>query len=293
VATTSTLPPRALTRFDAPAPLRLWHLTSLDAPTVAVTWTLAFAWCARINLPLWVPALIGLSSWTVYIADRLLDARSATSPLRPRHVFHWKHRGIFTLLAVIAAVISAALIVHSMPVAARTRNSILAAAALLYFTGVHSPWRLPRPAFPVRLRMPKELLVGILFTLACAAPTWARMPAQRFVLAAPVCCFIALAWLNCHAIESWEAEQPSQRRAFSIFHLATSLAGIAAFTASVALLSHHPRIAPLLATASVSSALLACLDCNQHHLTSTGLRAAADLVLLTPVLLPVLSFLTQ
>ena len=61
---------------------------------------------------------------------------------------------------------SLALVLHSMPFAARERNSVLAAAALAYFTSVHSPWRVTEPKF----RFPKEFLVGILFTMACAAP---------------------------------------------------------------------------------------------------------------------------
>ena len=64
-------------RFDAPAPLALWHLASLDAPTVAVTWSLAFAWAAQVRLPGWIPLLLALACWAVYVADRLLDARAA------------------------------------------------------------------------------------------------------------------------------------------------------------------------------------------------------------------------
>ena len=77
----------------APAVLRLWHLTSLDAPTVAVVWTLAFARATGVQLPTWVPLLIALGTWTVYVGDRLLDARSGLrscsfNRLRERHFFH-------------------------------------------------------------------------------------------------------------------------------------------------------------------------------------------------------------
>lgn len=63
--------------FDAWAPVKLWHLSSLDAPTVAVVWSLGFGWAAGVRLPFWVPVLIALGTWAVYIGDRLLDARSA------------------------------------------------------------------------------------------------------------------------------------------------------------------------------------------------------------------------
>lgn len=89
--------------LDAPAPVRLWHLLSLDAPTVAAAWSLGFAKAAGVRLPAWVPLLLALVTWVVYIGDRLLDARTAlrteqVHQLRQRHLFHWQHRrGIFPL----------------------------------------------------------------------------------------------------------------------------------------------------------------------------------------------------
>ena len=35
--------------LDAPNPLRLWHLLSLDAPTVAAAWSLGFAKAAGVQ----------------------------------------------------------------------------------------------------------------------------------------------------------------------------------------------------------------------------------------------------
>src|ERR1035441_1521773 len=83
--------------LNAPVLLRLWHLGSLDAPTVAVTWSLAFAWAARVQLPAWVPILLALGTWAVYIGDRLLDARTAMRSgnlhrLRDRHFFYLTSR---------------------------------------------------------------------------------------------------------------------------------------------------------------------------------------------------------
>ena len=284
MASTSTLPSRTRTLIDAPAPLRFWHLSSLDAPTVAVTWALAFAWAAHIQLPLWVPVVLALSAWTAYIGDRLLDAHRATAPLRPRHLFHWKYRRVFLPIAIAAAVIALALILHSMPAAARTRNTILVAAALIYFTSVHSPWRPPRSEGARKLRIPKELMVGVLFTLACAAPTWARTPAHRAELIAPILCFTALAWLNCHAIECWEsANSTPMPRSLAPLQLAAVLGVVTLLFALSAAALHRPRLAAFLLAGSFSALLLAILDHYRHRLTPTALRAAADLVLLTPL----------
>lgn len=259
--------------------VRTWHLTSLDAPTVAVVWASAFAWAARVRLPLWLPAGLAFAAWSLYIGDRLLDARNARTPLRERHHFHWKHRRIFFPAAIAAGAAALMLAMFSMPVDARERNSLLAVAALAYFTRVHSPWRVPAPG--IAFRVPKELLVGILFTVACLAPTWARVPGDRWDLVTPALAFTGLAWLNCHAIECWESQV---KRKVAIFRLAAGLA-IVALLGATAVAYQFPRQASLLASAAVSAALLAFLDRQRHKLTPVTLRAAADLVLLAPALL--------
>jgi hypothetical protein len=277
----------------------LWHLTSLDAPTVAVVWTLAFAWAFNVHLPLWLPFTLAFATWSVYISDRILDAYRAFQPqigvrhislsrcridecridgLRPRHHFHWQHRRLFIPTAAAAAGAALALVLINMPLAARTRNTVLAVAAIVYFTSVHNPWRLPSPKF--RLRIPKELLVALIFTLACVLPAWARISTGHLRLLAPSLTFIALAWLNCHAIETWE----SMPRRSSIFPLAASLTTLA-LLAAIVLAVHHPRLAILEAAAAASAALLAQLDRQQQRLAPTTLRALADLVLLTPLAL--------
>jgi hypothetical protein len=276
--------------------LHLWHLTSLDAPTVAVVWTLAFAWAFGIHLPLWVPMILALGAWSVYIGDRLLDAWRARSPLRARHHFHWHHRRIFVAVALVAFCVAMALILRYMPLAARGRNSILAAAAFVYFTGVHS--RSDRSnagtvarrfavSFPGKFPV-KELLVAIIFTLACAAPTWARTTAHLAMLA-PILGFAALAWLNCHAIETWEtASEPITRllaKCSSTLRTATLLAIVTIAASAISAALHHPRPAALLAAAALSAVLLGILDRHQHRLSAITLRAAADLVLLTPLAL--------
>jgi hypothetical protein len=257
--------------------LRLWHLTSLDAPTVAIIWTLAFAWAARVRLPLWLPAVTGLSAWSFYIADRLLDARAARSPLRLRHHFHHRHRRIFLILAAAAAMTALGLVLRCMPPLAQARNTLLAAAALAYFTGVHT-------YAPRRRLLPKELLVALVFTAACAAPVLSRA-AHRLELAPVFLVFTALAWLNCGAIEAWESQRLVPAHWASIFRVAVSLAAACLLAAMIAVVLGAPRIALLLAAAGCSAVLLALLDRGRRRLTPTTLRAAADLVLLTPLAL--------
>ena len=266
--------------FEAARPLRLWHLLSLDAPTVAVVWSLGFANAARVPLPIWVPVLLALVTWAVYISDRLLDARSAfrseqTQHLRPRHHYHWQHRRIFLALAVVDASIAAWIVVSFMPSGARERNMLLALASAIYFSSVHSPTGRRR-------LLPKELLVAVLFTLGCALPVIGRSTISPAFVAA--CVFFAgLAWLNCHAIERWESigrscSAPQIRFAASLLTASGVLGAITLFVVD-------SRASALIGAGAASAALLALLDVLRGHMTPLTLRSVADLVLLTPLVL--------
>lgn len=286
--------------WDAPPPLRLWHLASLDAPTVAVVWALGFAWAADVRLAVWIPVLLALAAWAAYIADRLLDVyfsllTGETERLRLRHYFHWRHRRILIPLAVATTLAAAWIVLALMPAAARERNSVLAAAALAYFTRVHSR---SRPAFQPSALSPlafplKELLVGLLFTAACVLPAWSRSHAALvpWPLFATGAFFALLAWLNCHAIERWESAPTTASRP-RVFFLGSLLALFGLLLAAI-LLPIQPRSAALVAAGAASALLLALLDQKRNRLTPLSLRAAADLVLLTPVLLVPLASLLR
>ncbi len=278
----------------APPLLCLWHLASLDAPSVAVAWALGFAWIAGVQLPPWVLLLLALVTWTVYVADRLLDARAglrngATHRLRERHRFHWRYRRILIPLALAAACAALGIVIALMPATARERNTLLAAAALVYFTRVHA-----RPGLSttrslsrwLTFRFPlKELLVALLFTAACALPAVSRLPGANpaWPLSATAAFFALLAWINCHAIEQWESDSnPSPGP--STFHRA-GLLGLLGLVLAALQFPSHPRPAALLATAAASALLLALLDLMRNRLTPVALRAAADLVLLAPLAL--------
>lgn len=277
--------------LDAPRVLSYWHLTSLDAPTVAIVWSLAFAWSAGIHLEPWIPVVQALGVWSIYITDRLLDAGRAlrqerTALLRERHCFHWQHRQLFIPLALAAACGCAWMIFTFMPIAARERNSLLAAAAVVYLARVHSasPKELPSAAFLAPL-LSKELLVGFLFTIGCILPAMVRSVALGNALW-PILlaglCFALLAWLNCYSIDHWESQE-RDRSPYAILVLGNLLGGCL-LLASLASYS-HPRCAALLVAGAASALLLALLDPFHSRLTPLTLRAAADLVLLTPLAL--------
>jgi hypothetical protein len=295
---TSDLKQSAIRPIDAPRPLAFWHLASLDAPTVAIVWSLAFAKAAGIHLPAWVPLLLALATWSVYVGDRLLDTRAGMrSPslhaLRERHYFHWRFRRVLLPLAVVAAGVAATLILVFMPVVARERNSVLAAAALAYFCGVHAkPW----PARSASLFRPpkraKEFLVALLFTTGTILPVASRVHFSAdsvpllLALWIPAIYFTSLAFLNCCCIAQWEAgltqDSPLLRSGIFAAALLLAFSGLLLALVCLGIASHS---AALLAAGAASALLLAMLHLARDHFTPLALRAAADLVLITPLLL--------
>jgi hypothetical protein len=267
--------------------LRYWHLLSLDAPTVAALWCWAFGRAARLWLAPWLPAALALGTWLFYVADRLLDARlSPESSLQERHRIHHRHRRWFLCVAAPVA-LALALLVARMPRSLIADYCVLGALSLLYLGRVHLPAR----ARGKSLRyFPKEFVVALLFAAASALPAWdeARrramgMPRHHpLLLLCPI--FAALCWLNCVAIEDWE----QHRRAWRIHWLAVLT--IAASSAALFELMNRP--ARWLAVAAILSAAI-FLVLDRSRLTAAGRRIAADLALLTPLILPVAARLTR
>jgi hypothetical protein len=290
----------------------MWHLASLDAPTVAVVWSLAFAWAVGAQLSGRVLLVLALTVWCAYVCDRLLDARSGLhsprgatqSGLLERHFFHWRHRRLLAPLAVVAACVAGAAAVTLLQTFVRERGLVLAAAAMVYFSGVHAAPRVRNRRLAHSWPVSKELPVAVLFTAGCILPAWSRLHASgardfsRWWFWFPAVYFAGLAWLNCSSIARWECsdEHSSNRfdregRTYSehtrqrtnlFAALLVALAGT--LLAAIASAS-HPRAGALIAAGAASALLLALVDCMRTRLTPLALRAAADLVLLTPILL--------
>jgi hypothetical protein len=276
-------------RLGVPAGLlHLWHLASLDAPTVAVVWAWAFAWAVHVSLPGWMTAALALIVWTIYIGDRLLDARAGlrTPPaheLRERHYFHWRHKKVLLPAAVLAAMAAAGLVISRLPARSIRPDSIVAAATLLWLTSVHTQRRpmFARASAVVRERM-AEIIVGALFVVGCALPVCSQVGAAHSLAQflklplAAILVYMALAALNLHAIAVWESQRAVRVRWPAVVLALVALL-LAAFCA--------PRSGALLAAAAGSALLLGLLDCLRGRISSLSLRAAADLVLLMPVVL--------
>ena len=259
-----------------------WHLLSLDAPTVAVLWAWSVAHAVRVDASAISLAVLGIGTWLIYVADRLLDGRGSArrSELRDRHFFHARHAR--TLLIAGAAACAALLfLITRMPAADRHVDAWIFAGVVLYSAAVHQRF--------VRIRFPRELVVGIVFACACAVPAWPDSGDLRSELAALTAVFAALCFLNCTAIHAWE-HPDGQRRWPSVTLLALCVA-VAAIGITFTMRTME---GVRLGVALLASALLLLgLNRDQRRasrkadaaLSPLALRILADAALLTPLLL--------
>jgi hypothetical protein len=291
--------------------LVLWHLTSLDAPTVAVVWSFGFAWSCNVHPRPWTLLLLVLVTWCIYVLDRLLDAHSGLqaplhNSLRERHIFHWRHRMIFLPLAAGVACVCAAIVFTLLPSIVWEPGSVMAIASFTYLSSVHLR-HAPTNSTAGNLRSfpAKEFFVALLFTAGCALPSWSRMHASGAIQSSlwpfwiPAGYFAVLAWLNCVCIAQWEDGDEPRALFCDAYQRSSRLAGIelpahvlaALFLAITGLtlagiaVAAHPRTTALLVAASTSAVILVLLDCFRNRIAPSTLRSAADLALLTPVVL--------
>ncbi len=294
--------------------LAWWHLVSLDAPTVAVTWTWAVARACGLRLPQTSLLAMGIAVWLLYAADRLLDARVLNGPagerrareLEARHFFHHRYRHWF-LPGIGVAGIALAALLPRLAVPALRLYAIEGAVLSGWFLILHAS-NLHRTGHGHRL--PKEIAVGLFFAAAAFIPTVAREPGLRLILLPVAALLAGICSLNCLLIYAWEHQagepKPGRSRRDGVpdtsgCHASTRLAlrhlgGIAAtlVAAGVGLgvaqcLAGARMVWTLPAACAVSAALLLLLHGWRRSVEPTALRAAADLALLTPLLfLPLL-----
>jgi hypothetical protein len=275
----------ATTQLGLPArtasPIALWHLLSLDAPTVAALWTWFIAHAAHVPIRPAAPGAMFLAVWILYVADRLLDAtRSPTSDLEARHLFHRRHRRTFLIGIAIATTALAALLPRLYPAAIRL---YLIEGALLFawFVILHTT----RSAH----RLPKEIAVGLFFSAAVFIPTVGREPGLRAEFVPAAILFGVLCSLNCLFIFAWEHDVLRDNAAHASTRLALAHLPALAVTAAIvgaALTFIAPIPAKHIAAAcGLAALLLLALHRNRRRHSRIDLRAAADLALLTPILL--------
>lgn len=225
-----------------------------------------------------------LAVWTLYAADRLLDAHplhrhpTSAAELEHRHLFHHRYGSRFLAGIVVACLGLAVLLPHLDPRAIRL-DLVLGALLVAYFVLIHAA------SGP---RLPKEIAVGLFFSAAIFIPSVAREPfsALHTSLLPAALLFAALCCLNCLSIYAWEHASPAAARPHRLTRaavrhlrpLATLLIGLAvAFT----LATRQPAGVAV----TLSALCLLLLDRYHHRFAPLTLRAVADLALATPLLL--------
>jgi hypothetical protein len=250
---------------DLPA---AWHLLSLDAPCVAVLWMYFFARVDRVVLHWTTPAAMFLAVWILYAADRLLDAAAGKGALEARHRFHQRHARLFLGCILVAAAALLPLIAV-LPRAQFRLDLALGGLLLVWFGMIHLlRWE----------RQPKEFAVGLFFATAVCVPEFAARPLLPLLL--PAAAFALLCILNCLWIAAWEAGKgdpaPISQRSLRWLTLLLCASPVLAAVGSLP--------TPLAWATACSAFALLVVDARSSVLPRTRLRAAADLALLTPLL---------
>lgn len=274
------------------SPLALWHLLSLDAPTIASLWIWFIASANHLRLPTVSVVAMFLAVWMLYAADRLLDARfigaTANGDLEARHYFHNRHRRAF-LAGIMTASITLAILLPRLEAAAIHLYLILGGLLAGYFILIH--------ATSSAHRLPKEIAVGLFFAAATFIPTVARRPELRISLLPLAILFAALCSLNCLFIYAWEHNTPpySSQPAHALTRFA--LRTLSPLTLALIVLSAATSVLdrqvpwPIACAIAASAASLLLLHHRRHQAARLTLRSLADLALTTPLLL--LPFLHQ
>jgi hypothetical protein len=222
----------------------------------------------------------------LYAADRLMDARLLVAnsthheDLEARHYFHHRHRRAF-LTGILFASIALILLLPHLETRAIRLYLILGGFVSAYFILIHATSRAHR--------LPKEIAVGLCFAAATFIPTVARRPDLRLPLLPFAFLFAALCSLNCLFIYAWEHGKSRTDHPHAITQLALRnlplLAVVLTLSSAAFTLFDHRAPWPVPYAIALSGALLLLLHNHRLAIAPVTLRASADLVLTTPLLL--------
>jgi hypothetical protein len=266
------------------SPVVWLNLLCLDAPIVAVSWQWLFALAFGAHLNFSLRALLFLTAWLIYLADRFADTIKlpAGSPMSLRHRFCREHMIGWWIAIVVIFFVDVWLAMRSLDLQMLLLGGTLAAVCGLYLLINHSlggRWR------PIPM---KEKAIGILFAAGTTLAVVGQLPRLTISFAAAVILFAGLCTYNCLSIAAWErALDAAQGKASFVTGwpaVARALKPLGYALAFVALgCAIFWRFAfPLWLCLAVSAFLLVRLNATER-LPRDSRTALADLVLLTPL----------
>lgn len=263
----------------------LWlNLASLDAPLVALLWQMLLQRSLHAPFHLAASATLAISVWFIYVSDRLLDAlRWKSGEMAPRHLFYRRHwRSLAT--AAFAGLLLLSWLCTQIDPEMRRNGFLLLGAVIGYFLIVHLG--------PSTLRKfwPKEIVVGLIFSLGTCLPIWTLTPSAHTELLAPALLFAALCTLNCMAIEFWEWDRyesesntaPHRITMWTGIRLAPATVSVALLSAACFAISPEPMLSFYVAS-FISAVGLFSLAWQANRMPVELLRVLADVVLFTPI----------
>lgn len=267
---------------------RWWQwptILSLDAPAVSVCWQVLLARVAGVDLDASHVAVLGLTVWLAYAADRWIEGwRLHWRDIRTlRHHFYQRRRWPVAVVWVLVAAIDVGVAFTALAWRDLATGALLLIPVLLYLLSHQLVHR------HHRFRLPKELVVAVLLTGGVCV---FLVPATNAgPLASSAALFALLCFTNCALISAWERE-------VDLAHGQTSMAIDAAghgwaipqlpwVTAVVALATLTGAAGPARLAAGcalVSAILLGLIDALEHRMGWKAARVWADAALLTPAI---------
>jgi hypothetical protein len=185
-------------------PIWLWfNLLSLDAPLIALVWQDFLARCYPTVLHLTGRAVLGLTVWAIYLADRLLDVRCPVPASESiRHQFYRRHRTFAqTLVAIVLGVDLVATLFWLRP--AIFDNGLLLTAGVVAYLALFPLTRWGAGAW-------KKPIAALLFTAGTFLIAWTGAGHPIKQLGWPAAAFCALCLGNLLMIEHWSSETRPQ-----------------------------------------------------------------------------------
>ncbi|MES2983114.1 MAG: hypothetical protein V4727_12445 [Verrucomicrobiota bacterium] len=262
------------------------NLIGLDSPIVAVCWQAMFAKISGVELPWFIHLILGLSTWCIYLVDRIIDViRAQQQVTTSRHRFTLHHIRKLIGLFIIISISNLTLILHYLP-----QKLLITGCITLSLIAIYYLIRLTRLKNIITL-IPREVMCGMLFALGCAiAPhayattSWINTPTWliSIILFGMVCS------TSCILISLWEKEgdeiaaDPSivTTHANFIPYLASTLTFLTAVTLILSCFFHWQAFLSI----SLSAILLRLALHHQNRISSINRRILADAVLLSPLI---------
>ncbi|MEO5718839.1 MAG: hypothetical protein ABIR29_09735, partial [Chthoniobacterales bacterium] len=194
-------PSPATARVDY-SPIVWLNLLCLDAPLVAVSWQWLFAHSFGAQLNFSLRALLFLTAWLIYLADRFADTIKLPpdSPISLRHRFCREHMVGWWVAVVVIFCLDVGLALRTLDLQMLFLGGTLAVICLIYLFFNHSLGGNWRP-FPL-----KEKAIGLLFAAGTTLGVIGQLPSLTLAFGFAVILFAILCTYNCLSIAAWERE---------------------------------------------------------------------------------------